>query len=127
MIGVAGSNPVAPTIQKGTHDVDRESLFFAGRTLRAHPEPKGQPAAPFSKPSVGLETEPDNSGGLEYVGNTEPTFARRGWQYYASLGLRGVCMGAADVIPGVSGGTIAFVTGIYEELIFSIRTVDGTP
>ncbi len=58
------------------------------------------------------------------MGNTEPTFARRGWQYYASLGLRGVCMGAADVIPGVSGGTIAFVTGIYEEFIFSIRTVD---
>lgn len=33
-------------------------------------------------------------------------------------------MGAADVIPGVSGGTIAFITGIYEELIESIRNVD---
>ena len=33
-------------------------------------------------------------------------------------------MGAADVIPGVSGGTIAFITGIYEELIESIRSVD---
>ena len=33
-------------------------------------------------------------------------------------------MGAADVIPGVSGGTIAFITGIYEELINSIRSVD---
>lgn len=33
-------------------------------------------------------------------------------------------MGAADVIPGVSGGTIAFITGIYEELINSIRKVD---
>ena len=33
-------------------------------------------------------------------------------------------MGAADVVPGVSGGTIAFVTGIYEELINSIRSVD---
>jgi putative membrane protein len=33
-------------------------------------------------------------------------------------------MGAADVVPGVSGGTIAFVTGIYEELIYSIRSVD---
>ncbi len=41
-----------------------------------------------------------------------------------TLGLRGVCMGAADVVPGVSGGTIAFVTGIYEELIYSIRSVD---
>lgn len=33
-------------------------------------------------------------------------------------------MGAADVVPGVSGGTIAFITGIYEELIDSIRAVD---
>lgn len=33
-------------------------------------------------------------------------------------------MGAVDVVPGVSGGTIAFVTGIYEELIYSIRSVD---
>jgi len=33
-------------------------------------------------------------------------------------------MGAADVIPGVSGGTIAFITGIYEELINSIRKID---
>lgn len=34
-------------------------------------------------------------------------------------------MGAADVIPGVSGGTIAFITGIYEELIHSIKSIDG--
>ena len=33
-------------------------------------------------------------------------------------------MGAADVVPGVSGGTIAFITGIYEELISSIRSVN---
>ncbi len=33
-------------------------------------------------------------------------------------------MGAADVIPGVSGGTIAFITGIYEELILSIKNID---
>ena len=33
-------------------------------------------------------------------------------------------MGAADVIPGVSGGTVAFITGIYEELINSIKAVD---
>ena len=52
------------------------------------------------------------------------TFARAGWRYYLGLGLRGVCMGAADVVPGVSGGTIAFVTGIYQELIHSIRSVD---
>lgn len=33
-------------------------------------------------------------------------------------------MGAADVVPGVSGGTIAFITGIYEELINSIRNIN---
>lgn len=33
-------------------------------------------------------------------------------------------MGTADVIPGVSGGTIAFITGIYEELINSIKSID---
>ena len=37
--------------------------------------------------------------------------------------LRGMAMGAADVIPGVSGGTIAFITGIYEELINSIKSI----
>jgi putative membrane protein len=34
-------------------------------------------------------------------------------------------MGIADVIPGASGGTIAFLTGIYEELIYSIRSLDA--
>jgi len=33
-------------------------------------------------------------------------------------------MGAADVIPGVSGGTVAFITGIYEELLHSINSID---
>lgn len=41
---------------------------------------------------------------------------------YAMITLRGMAMGAADVVPGVSGGTIAFITGIYEELI---TTIDG--
>ena len=35
-------------------------------------------------------------------------------------------MGSADVVPGVSGGTIAFITGIYEELLESIKSFDGT-
>jgi putative membrane protein len=34
-------------------------------------------------------------------------------------------MGVADVIPGVSGGTIAFISGIYEELIGSIKSIDA--
>ena len=36
------------------------------------------------------------------------------------LYLKGVSMGGADVIPGVSGGTVAFITGIYEELVNTI-------
>jgi len=41
----------------------------------------------------------------------------------AVLALKGVAMGAADVVPGVSGGTIAFITGIYEELIDTVSGV----
>ena len=38
--------------------------------------------------------------------------------------LKGVAMGAADIVPGVSGGTIALITGIYEELIESIKNIN---
>ncbi len=38
--------------------------------------------------------------------------------------LRGMMMGAADIVPGVSGGTIAFITGIYDRLLGSIRSFD---
>jgi len=41
-----------------------------------------------------------------------------------SLFLKGLAMGAANVIPGVSGGTIALITGIYERLINAIRQCD---
>lgn len=44
---------------------------------------------------------------------------------YAVLFLKGIGMGAADVVPGVSGGTIAFIVGIYEELIESIKSING--
>lgn len=40
---------------------------------------------------------------------------------YLSIALRGLAMGIAEVIPGVSGGTIAFITGIYEQLINTIK------
>ncbi len=42
------------------------------------------------------------------------------------LFIKGICMGAADIIPGVSGGTIAFITGIYEDLINAIASFDLT-
>ena len=41
---------------------------------------------------------------------------------YLGLVLRGMAMGAADVVPGVSGGTIAFITGIYERLLGALRS-----
>ena len=49
----------------------------------------------------------------------------RGLKDYALLMLKGVGMGAADVVPGVSGGTIAFIVGIYDELIDSIKSING--
>jgi len=38
--------------------------------------------------------------------------------------IKGVCMGIADIVPGVSGGTIAIITGIYEELLKTINGLD---
>nr|WP_321521381.1 DUF368 domain-containing protein [uncultured Macellibacteroides sp.] len=45
---------------------------------------------------------------------------------YGLLLLKGIAMGAADVVPGVSGGTVAFIVGIYEELINSIKSINPT-
>lgn len=45
---------------------------------------------------------------------------------YITVGVKGACMGAADVIPGVSGGTIAFIMGIYDEFVGSIARIDAT-
>ena len=50
----------------------------------------------------------------------------RTFKDYALLTLKGIGMGAADVVPGVSGGTIAFIVGIYEELIDSIKSINLT-
>lgn len=43
---------------------------------------------------------------------------------YFVITLKGIAMGAADVVPGVSGGTIAFISGIYQELIGSISRIN---
>lgn len=50
---------------------------------------------------------------------------KRGLKDYALLALKGMSMGAADVVPGVSGGTIAFIVGIYDELIESIKSINA--
>ena len=43
---------------------------------------------------------------------------------FVSLVLKGAAMGAANVIPGVSGGTIALITGIYTDLINTLKSCD---
>lgn len=45
-------------------------------------------------------------------------------QYGIRVFIKGMAMGAADAVPGVSGGTVAFITGIYEQLIESIRSIN---
>ncbi|WP_298533390.1 DUF368 domain-containing protein [uncultured Algibacter sp.] len=49
---------------------------------------------------------------------------QRSLKDYLVITFKGLAMGAADVIPGVSGGTIAFISGIYEELIQSIDNLN---
>ena len=55
---------------------------------------------------------------------TLPAWRRRD---YGTLLLKGITMGAADVVPGVSGGTMALILGIYEELITSLRALGRPP
>ena len=47
-----------------------------------------------------------------------------GVKEFIPTALKGFAMGAANVIPGVSGGTIAFITGIYERLINALKSFD---
>ena len=47
----------------------------------------------------------------------------RQFKDYILITLKGLAMGAADVVPGVSGGTIAFIAGIYEELLSTIKNL----
>ena len=51
---------------------------------------------------------------------------QRKFRHYLIISLKGIAMGAADVVPGVSGGTIAFISGIYEELLASISSINIT-
>ena len=43
---------------------------------------------------------------------------------YVALFAKGIAMGAADVVPGVSGGTIAFITGIYDRLLNALKSIN---
>jgi len=42
-----------------------------------------------------------------------------------AVAVKGACMGAADVIPGVSGGTIAFIMGIYDDFVGSLAAINA--
>lgn len=46
----------------------------------------------------------------------------RGWILF----FCGICMGVADLIPGISGGTVAFIIGFYQQLLESLKTVNGS-
>lgn len=54
------------------------------------------------------------------VAETGSPGPERGAGAWLGIGARGMAMGIAELVPGVSGGTIAFVTGIYEELIHTL-------
>ena len=49
----------------------------------------------------------------------------KGFLKYIGIAAKGACMGAADVIPGVSGGTIAFIMGIYDQFVGSIASINA--
>lgn len=49
----------------------------------------------------------------------------RSWPAAAALYVKGLLMGAADIVPGVSGGTIAFVTGIYDDFVNAVASFDA--
>ena len=76
------------------------------------PDPGVDAAAPGGENGPG-ETDPD--------AETDPAGAASPW--WLVVYLKGLCMGAADAVPGVSGGTIALVTGIYGRLIAAITAV----
>lgn len=63
---------------------------------------------------------------MVYLASSSIGFDMRSLTSNILLFLKGLAMGAADVVPGVSGGTIAFITGIYFELVSTIKSFDIT-
>lgn len=57
---------------------------------------------------------------------SEKKKASRSFKEYVRIYLTGAVMGGADIVPGVSGGTMAFILGVYEELIESIKSFTST-
>lgn len=67
------------------------------------------------------ESSKPSSGHNQHAAALKPVSSIK--QFF-SIFLRGIAMGAADVVPGVSGGTIAFITGIYARLIQALHSAD---
>jgi Predicted membrane protein len=57
---------------------------------------------------------------------SEKKKASRSFKEYVRIYFTGAIMGGADIVPGVSGGTMAFILGVYEELIESIKSFTST-
>jgi putative membrane protein len=72
-------------------------------------------------PKIVILDPPETSKGHR---TTNPESSPVSYHSRISLVLKGFCMGTADVIPGVSGGTMAFILGIYSELINAIKSFD---
>lgn len=57
---------------------------------------------------------------------TNPDQDKSSWKEWPFLLIKGFLMGSADIVPGVSGGTMALIVGIYTRLINAIKSFDGT-
>ena len=76
---------------------------------------------------TGFGGQTAEAAGAAGTAASKQTGRGRGWKEYIGLAARGFAMGCADVVPGVSGGTMAFILGIYEELVMSIRAGARAP
>ncbi len=92
-----------------------ETTAGSGKVL-SHPE---QPLVGHGRPEKDL-TQPQ--GASDIASHLEKDLTRP--QEMPFLYLKGFVMGSADVVPGVSGGTMALILGIYSRLIFAIKSVD---
>ncbi len=81
-----------------------------------------EPASGSQAPSYSEAEKTKAPESLREAWRTSPGPQTR--RQYVTLFLKGVGMGTADIIPGVSGGTIAFITGIYEQLLNAIASAD---
>jgi putative membrane protein len=91
-------------------------------------KPSKKPAAKPTARPVNTQARKNLAAAPAPAAPAVPAFAKpRSVVGYLGITLRGIAMGSADVVPGVSGGTIAFLVGIYEELIESIRMVGRPP